>query len=159
MDASDCLKQISNQSEALTVMTCLYSVLVRGTIQIWALVLQTSFRGETVSGVAKCSLFLVHLNLARQNRRHFPTPTTVSPRNDVWETSAEIPYWWRVTAKIWLALLIGRAGCEICFNQSEALPRCGLCRVISLGFLRSFLRRHFAGKPSVAREMPTVFSG
>ena len=28
-------------------------------------------------------------------------------RNDVRETSAEIPYWWRVTTQIWLVLLIG----------------------------------------------------
>ena len=26
----------------------------------------------------------------------------VSPRNDVWESSAEIPYWWRVTTQIWV---------------------------------------------------------
>ena len=31
----------------------------------------------------------------------------VSPRNDVWETSAGIPYWWCVTIQIWVALLIG----------------------------------------------------
>ena len=39
-----------------------------------------------------------------ENRRHFATPPTVSPRNDVWEKSAEIPYWWHV---IWVVLLIG----------------------------------------------------
>ena len=33
----------------------------------------------------------------------------VAPRNDVWETSAEIPCWWRVATQIWLGLLIGRA--------------------------------------------------
>ena len=103
------------------------------TIQIWVvtsylcgiseLVLQTPSRGETVRSVAKCRLFLVHLNLAWENRRHSATLPTVSPRNDVWEASAEIPYWWRVSAKIWLMLLIGRAACEICFNQSEALLR------------------------------------
>ena len=38
---------------------------------------------------------------------------------------AEIPYRWRVATPIWLVLLIGRAACEICFNQSEALPRSG----------------------------------
>ena len=38
------------------------------------------------------------------SRRH---PPLVSPRNDVWGTSAEIPYWWRVTAQIWVVLLIG----------------------------------------------------
>ena len=26
----------------------------------------------------------------------------VSPQNDVWEMSAEIPYWWRVTTQIWV---------------------------------------------------------
>ena len=29
------------------------------------------------------------------------------PRNDVWETRAEIPYWWRVTTQIRVVLLIG----------------------------------------------------
>ena len=30
----------------------------------------------------------------------------VSPWNDAWETSAEIPYWQRVTSNIWIVLLI-----------------------------------------------------
>ena len=38
-----------------------------------------------------------------ENRRHSTTPTLVSPRNNVWGTSAEIPYRWRVTTEIWLA--------------------------------------------------------
>ena len=42
---------------------------------------------------------------------------------DVWETSAKIPCWWRVTSQIWVVFLIGRAAQEICFNQSETLPR------------------------------------
>ena len=37
------------------------------------------------------------------SRRH---PSLVSPRNDGWETSTEIPYWWRVTTHIWVVLLI-----------------------------------------------------
>ena len=43
-------------------------------------------------------------SLAWENSRYLATlPTTalVSPPNDVWETSAEIPYWWRVTTQIW----------------------------------------------------------
>ena len=32
---------------------------------------------------------------------------TISPPNDVWERSAEIPYWWRVTTQIWVVLRIG----------------------------------------------------
>ena len=54
-------------------------------------------------------------HVAWESRQHFATPPTVSPRNDVWETSAEIPYWWH----LWALLLIGRTACEICFNQSE----------------------------------------
>ena len=42
-----------------------------------------------------------------ENIRHFATPTLLSPRNDVWETRAEIGHWWRVTSQIWVALLIG----------------------------------------------------
>ena len=56
---------------------------------------------------------------------HFTTPSLVSPPNDVWETSAEIPYWWHVTIQFWVVLLIGRAAWEICFSQSEARPRSG----------------------------------
>ena len=32
--------------------------------------------------------------LAWENSRHLATLPLVSPPNDVWETSAEIPYWW-----------------------------------------------------------------
>ena len=45
--------------------------------------------------------------LAWENSQHFWTPPTASPRNDVWETSAEIPYWWRVTIQIWVVHLMG----------------------------------------------------
>ena len=48
-----------------------------------------------------------YLIIASENRRLFTTPPLVSPRNDVWATSAEIPYWWRVTTQIWEVLLIG----------------------------------------------------
>ena len=67
----------------------------------------------------------------------------VSPRNDVWEMSAEI----RVTTQIRVMLLIGWCRFPRRHDQSEALPRSGEWRVISMEFLRSFLRRYFAGKP------------
>ena len=95
--------------------------------------------------------------LAWENRRNFVTPSVVFPRNTVWETSAKIPYWWRVTSQIWVVLLFGRAEWGICFNQSEALPRSGWWRVISMEFLRSFLRRYFAGKPPVASRNVVCF--
>ena len=67
----------------------------------------------------------LHCAKVWENIRHFATSPLASPRNDVWGTSAEIPYWWRVTTQIWVVLLIGRPAWEICFNQSEALPRTG----------------------------------
>jgi len=30
--------------------------------------------------------------ITSENSRHFPKPPLISPRNDLWETSAEIPY-------------------------------------------------------------------
>ena len=59
--------------------------------------------------------------LAWENSRHLATPPLVSSQNDVFK----IPYWWHVTTHIWVVLLIGRAAYEICFNESEALPRSG----------------------------------
>ena len=41
---------------------------------------------------------------------------------------------------------------QICFNQSEALPRSGQWHVISMEFLHPFFRRQFAGK-SVGRRL------
>ena len=82
--------------------------------------------------------------VAWENSRHFATPTTVSRRNDVWETSADIPYWWRVTTQIWVVFLIGRAACEICLTNEKHYQDLGTDA--SLVGLRSYLRRHFAGK-------------
>ena len=64
--------------------------------------------------------------LAWENRRHFVTSPLVSPQIDIWETSTEISYWWHIPTQIWVVLLIYWSCCstrEICFNQSEALPR------------------------------------
>ena len=47
----------------------------------------------------------------------FPTP-----RNDIWETSGEIPYWWRVATQIWVVPLTGWTPRH---GQTEALPRSG----------------------------------
>ena len=40
-------------------------------------------------------IFLVRDTLAWKNSRHFATPSPVSPRNDVWAATVEIPYWRR----------------------------------------------------------------
>ena len=36
----------------------------------------------------------------RKKNRHLASPPLVSPRNDVWRTGAEVPYWWRVNTRI-----------------------------------------------------------
>ena len=87
--------------------------------------------------------------IARENSQHLAMLPLVSSPNDVWEMSAEIPYWWYVTTQIWVVVLIGRAARKIWFNQLEALPRSGSWHVISIEFLRSFLKHHLAGKPVV----------
>ena len=56
-----------------------------------------------------------------------------------------------VTASDWL---------EICFIQSEALPKYGQWHAMGMEFLCSFFRRHFAMKPPVAsRNVCAFFSG
>ena len=59
--------------------------------------------------------------LAWENSRHFATLPLVSPPNDIWETNAEIPYWWRVTAQIWVVSLIGCTAREICFKPIRSI--------------------------------------
>ena len=95
--------------------------------------------------------------VAWENSRHLATLPLVSPPNNIWETSAEIPYWRQVTTQIWVVLLIGCVAWEIWFNQSEQLPRSGWWSVISMEFLRSFLRRHLVWKPFVASPNVSYF--
>ena len=73
------------------------------------------------------------LRTCKENSRHFAPPPTVSPPNDVWETSPEIPYWWGIPTQVWIVLQIGWSK----FPKWHA-------------FLRSFLRRHFTEKPLLA---------
>ena len=39
-----------------------------------------------------------------ENSQHSTMPPLVSPQNDVWEMSTEIPYWWCVTTQIWVVM-------------------------------------------------------
>ena len=76
-------------------------------------------------------------------------PLPVSLQSNVQETSAAIPYWWRITSQISVVRLIGGSEFPTQRDQSEALRRSGLWCIISMEFMRSFLKRH-AGKPVVA---------
>ena len=71
--------------------------------------------------------------LAWENIQHFVMSPLVSPRNDVWETSAEIPYRWRVPTQIWVVLLIGWSKFPMWFGQSEATSCAHFSDVISRG--------------------------
>ena len=46
--------------------------------------------------------FEVDIRFGLRKQPRFRDATLVYPRNDVWETSADIPYWWRVTTQIWI---------------------------------------------------------
>ena len=64
--------------------------------------------------------------LARGNSQHYATPLTASPRNYIWGTTADIPYWWRLITQILVVLQI--------FNQSKVLhkPYFGSCLYVGL---------------------------
>ena len=63
--------------------------------------------------------------LAWENSRHLTTTPLVSPPNDVWETSSENPYWWRVTPQIWVGLLICRARGKFDSTNQKHYPDLG----------------------------------
>ena len=88
--------------------------------------------------------------LAWENSRHFAKPPLVFSQNDIWETSAEILQWWRVTIQDWELLLTGWSKFPWRHNQPE-LYYPGLTSegrdtssVMSMDFLGWIIRRHFA---------------
>ena len=81
---------------------------------LWALIFQLSWYSLPTEGL-----------LGWENSWHFAKLPLVFQRNDVSGTSAEIPYWRRVTTQSWLLLPICRIAREICFGQLETLPRSG----------------------------------
>ena len=94
-----------------------------------------------------CRHLTSYANLTKQQVFHdsssgFPTKWRPSNEN-------KIPYWWRVTTQIWVLLLIGWSKFLPRHNQSEALLWPRQWHVISMKFVPSFLRRHFAIKPVV----------
>ena len=67
---------------------------------------------------------------AWENNWYFPTPTKVSPQNDVcgqkWEWGQKNPHcWWRITALIYVVLLIGWSKFPSRHDEAEAPHRSG----------------------------------
>ena len=95
---------------------------------------------ENPSPTPDWSILATPKMLAWENSRFCDTPPLVSPRNDVWETTAEV-YWWPVTTQIWVVLPYWW-----CTEGSLLQPIRSATEdwhVISMEFLRPFLRRHF----------------
>ena len=81
----------------------------------------------------------VLLRVAWDNSRQFAMPSVVFPGNNIWEVSAEIPYWWHLgSISNWL---------EICFINLEAPISCLL------------LSSHFMGNHQGCLEMSGVSQG
>ena len=75
-----------------------------------------------------------------------------SPQNDM-RNECKYSIFMTVTSQNWVVLLIHCSASDICFNQSEALPRSSSVMLwISMKFLGLFLRCHFAGKLVVTSQ-------
>ena len=70
-------------------------------------------------------IFMLTCSLIIRKQPTFFWHHLVSPQNDDWERSAEIPYWWCVTTQIWVVGLISWSIFHATHNQSGALPTSG----------------------------------
>ena len=61
------------------------------------------------------------LYIAWVNSQHFMAPPVVFSLSEVWETSAEIPYWWHVMTHHYPDLSSMSDWLKMHFNQSAAL--------------------------------------
>ena len=102
---------------------------------------------------------LVDTCIARENTRHFTTPAEVSPRNNVWEMSAEIPHWWRVTTQIWVVLLTGWSRFPWGTTNQKHYPDPGSDPSSVWNFCAHFSDVISQGNRWWRREMAAVFSG
>ena len=97
-----------------------------------------------------------NLATAGENSHHFAAPPMVYPWNDVWETSAEIPYWWRVTTQIWVVLLIGW---KFASSNQKHYPDPGSDALSVENFCVRSSDTISWGNQWVGREMCAVFPG
>ena len=105
------------------------------------------YRGERIGGYYALPSSLPR-TCSMRKQPLFRDVTTGFQRNDVWETSEEIPYWRRNTIEIWVMFLIGR---KFASTNQKYYPDLG-SDASSVWNFYSFLRRHFAEKPVVASQ-------
>ena len=96
----------------------------------------------------------LHANSTNSFYQRKTTPTG-SLGNDVWETSAEIPYWWRITTLIWIVLLIG---CTFALTNQEHYPQLGSEASSVWNFCGLFSGVISRGNCWLGRKMSAVFS-
>ena len=60
----------------------------------------------------------------------FMMPPLVSPWNDIWGTSAEIPYWWHVTTQIWVQCSAQHSNKKVQHTQNS--PNCHWERLMTV---------------------------
>ena len=119
-------------------------------------------QGDTwSSGTVQFAIMLICRPLsAVDNLRKQPTfgnATTGFPANDIWETRAEIPYWWQVTTQIWVVLLVGWSKFSANQNTTQiSVVRCHQYGISALVSQTSFNSRRNQGW---RRIMSTVLSG
>ena len=103
----------------------------------------------------------VSLKIAWENSRHFGTPPLVSPRNDVWETSAKIPYWWDITTQIWVVLQFWLAEANFPRGTTDQKHYPDLCSDTSSewNFCARFSDVIWRGNKWRRRKTSAVFSG
>ena len=70
--------------------------------------MEETMSSKSIAGLAGGIVMRAGYFLPSENSLHSATPPLLSPRNDLWGMSAEMPYWWRVAIQIWVVLLIGR---------------------------------------------------
>ena len=92
-------------------------------------------------------LDLLIKSLSCENSRHFAKLPLVFPWNEVWETNAEIPYWWRVTTQVWIVLVIGWRF-ALLTNQKN-YPDLGSVAPSVWNFCTCFSDINFTGKAAV----------
>ena len=93
-------------------------------------------------------IFPRYLRLNWENDRHFATPAMVSPQNDFWGRSPEIPCWWRVTTQILVVFLIVRAAREIWSANQKHYPDLDSVTSSVWHFLKSLISKCFSFPPT-----------
>ena len=78
--------------------------------------------------------------LAWENSRRFARSPLEPSQNDVWVTSAEIPYWWRALPKSFFE----KKKKSLAAQPIRGTTKIRVVYFISMEFLRSLLRRRFA---------------